>query len=144
MSRFRKLSQALWHCQYHLVWTPKYRYRILEGAVAQEVHSCIQIFCGQKSSDVVELNIQLDHVHLVALVPPKVSISDLMGLLKGRTAIRIFQKFPQLKQKPYWGNHFWAPGYCVDTVGLDADMIRSYVKHQEKQERRQEQLRLSL
>jgi putative transposase len=144
MSRFGKLSQALWHCQYHLVWTPKYRYRILEGTVGQEVVSCIHIFSGQKGSEVVELNVQRDHVHLVVMVPPKVSISELIGLLKGRTAIRMFQKFPQLKQKPYWGNHFWAPGYCVDTVGLNAEMIRSYVKHQEKQERRQEQMGLNL
>lgn len=144
MSRFRKLSHALWHCQYHLVWTPKYRFRILEGVVAQEVHSCIQIFCDQLGCEVVELNVQRDHIHLILMVPPKVSISVLMGTVKGRSAIRVFQKFPQLKQKPYWGNHFWASGYCVDTVGLDADMIRAYVKHQEKQERRQEQLRLHL
>ncbi len=115
MSRFLKLSQALWHCQYKLVLTPKNMYRILEGSVVQEVVSCIQIFSGQKGSEVVELNVQRDHVHLVAMVPPKVSISELIGLLKGRTAIRMFQKFPQLKQKPYWGNHFgplaivWTP-----------------------------------
>ena len=144
MSRFRKLSHVLGHCQYHLIWTPKYRYRILEGAVGQEVHSCLEIFCGQKGCEVIELNVRRDHIHLLVMVPPKVSISELVGLLKGRTAIRVFQKFPQLKQKPYWGNHFWAPGYCVDTVGLDAEMIRSYVKHQEKQERVQEQLRLPL
>jgi putative transposase len=94
MSRFRKLTHALWHCQYHLVWTPKYRYRILEGVVAEEVCSCLHIFCAQKGCEVVELNVQRDHVHLVAMVPPKVSISELMGLLKGRTAIRVFQKFP--------------------------------------------------
>lgn len=99
---------------------------------------------GQKGSEVVELNVQRDHVHLVSMVPPKVSISELVGLLKGRTAIRVFQKFPQLKQKPYWGNHFWAPGYCVDTVGLNAEMIRLYVKHQDRQERRQEQMGLNL
>jgi putative transposase len=82
----------------------------------------------------VELNIQKDHIHLLAKVPPKVSISHLMGVLKGKTAIRVFHKFPELKTKPYWGNHFWANGYCVDTVGLDSEMIRKYVKYQEQNE----------
>ena len=82
----------------------------------------------------MELNIQPDHVHLLTLVPPKISISKLLGTVKGRTAIRVFQKFPYLKQKPYWGNHFWAQGYCVDTVGVDAEMIKKYVKYQETKE----------
>jgi len=76
------------------------------------------------------------------MVPAKISISELLGTLKGRTAIRILKQFSYLKEKPYWGNHFWPPMYCVDTVGLDAEMIRKYVKHQEKTERRQEQLSL--
>ena len=142
MSRFRKLSHAIWHCQYHLVWVPKYRFRILTGPVGQEVYTCIQVFSGQKGCEIVELNVQPDHVHALLMVPPKVSISDLMGILKGRTAIRVFKQFPHLKQKPYWGNHFWAPGYCVDTVGLDAEMIRRYVKYQEDKERRSGQLKL--
>ena len=144
MSRFRRLSHVIWHCQYHLVWVPKYRNRVLKGEVGQEVHNCIQLFSSYKGCEVVELNIQNDHIHLIVFVPPKVSISELLGTLKGRTAIRIFKKFPKLKHKPYWGNHFWAPGYCVDTIGLDADMIRKYVKHQEDKERREEQLRLDL
>ena len=77
-------------------------------------------------------------MHLIVLVPPKISISDYLGIIKGRTAIRVFNKFKELKQKPYWGNHFWAKGYCVDTVGLDSDKIRKYVKHQEAKERRAE------
>lgn len=88
MSRFRKLSQALWHCQYHIVWTPKYRFRVLEGLVAQEVHNGIQVFCGRLGCEVVELNIQKEHIHLLVMVPPKVSISNLLGTVKGRTAIR--------------------------------------------------------
>ena len=141
MSRFQKLSHVLWHCQYHNVWVPKYRHRVLSGDVGQEVKNCIHVFTGQLGCEIVELNIQPDHVHLIANVPPKVSISKLMGTLKGRTAIRVFNKFPYLKKKPYWGNHFWAPGYCVDTVGLDSEMIRKYVKHQENKERMEEQLR---
>lgn len=142
MSRFRKLSHAIWHCQYHVVWVPKYRYRMLQGPVGQEVYNCIQVFLGHLQCEPIELNVQIDHVHLVAMVPPKVSISNLMGSLKGRTAIRVFKKFPYLKKKPYWGNHFWARGYCVDTIGLDADMICRYVKYQEDRERRDEQLHL--
>ena len=69
---------------------------------------------------VVELNVQVDHVHLLVKVPPKVSISKLMGVVKGRTALRLFTRYPYLRKKPYWGNHFWAKGYCVDTVGVDA------------------------
>lgn len=138
MSRFNKLSHVLWHCQYHIVWVPKYRYRILTGAVGREVFECIQVNSSRLDCQVIELNIQSDHVHLLIKVPPKQSISDLMGTLKGRTAIRIFKQFPYLKQRPYWGNHFWARGYCVDTVGLNADMILKYIKYQEKLEKQEE------
>ena len=86
-----------------------------------------------------ELNIQIDHIHLVVSVPPKVSISRVMGILKGKTAIKLFKSYPQLKKKPYWGNHFWSRGYCVDTIGMDEEKIRKYVKYQEEQERKEEQ-----
>jgi putative transposase len=138
MSRFRKLSHTIWHCQYHIVWVPKYRYRVLTGGVGQEVERCIRAFSERLGAEVVELNVREDHVHLLVMVPPKVSISEFMGTLKGRTAIRVFNKFRDLKRKPYWGNHFWAKGYCVDTVGLDADKIRKYVKYQEDKEKRNE------
>jgi len=76
------------------------------------------------------------------MVPPKISIFDYVGMIKGRTAIRVFNKFKKLKIRPYWGNKFWSRGYCIDTVGLDSDMIRKYVKHQEKKEKRAEQRKL--
>ncbi len=139
MSRFKKLSQTIWCCQYHIVWVPKYRFRILSGDIAREVSSCIRAFSEQKGCEVIELNVQIDHVHLLVMVPPKISISDFMGIIKGRTAIRVLNKFKGLKDKPYWGNKFWSRGYCVDTVGLDADMIRKYVKYQEQKEKRSEQ-----
>ena len=85
-------------CQYHIVWVPKYRIRILEGKVAIEVYNCIRAFTEQKHSEIVELNIQNDHVHLLVMVPPKVSISDYVGMIKGRTAIRVFNKFKNLKK----------------------------------------------
>jgi len=138
MSRFRKLSHTIWHCQYHLVWVPKYRHRILLGEIANEVAECIKAFSEQKGIEILEMNIQSDHIHLITMIPPKISVSDYCGIVKGRTAIRIFNKFKELKKKPYWGNHFWTEGYCVDTVGLDAEMIRKYVKYQEKEERKKE------
>ncbi|QII11694.1 transposase [Candidatus Kuenenia stuttgartiensis] len=141
MSRFRKLSHTIWHCQYHILWTPKYRLRILTGQVAEEVGKCIRAFSEQKGCEVVELNVQIDHVHLLVMVVPKILISDFVGIIKGRTAIRVFNKFRHLKQKPYWGNHFWSRGYCVDTVGLDTEKIRKYVKYQEQKERQEESQR---
>jgi len=144
MSRFRKLSHTIWHCQYHIVWVPKYRLKILDGKVAVEVEKCIRAFTQQQESEVIELNIQIDHVHLLTMIPPKVSVSNFVGTVKGRTAIRVFNKFRKLKENPYWGNHFWAKGYCADTVGLDSEMIRKYVKYQEQQERAAEQKQLKL
>ena len=135
MSRFRKLSQTIWHCQYHIIWVPKYRYRILNGKIAREVENCVRAFSEQLSCEIVELNIQVDHVHVLVFVPPKVSISGYVGTIKGRTAIRLFNRFRKLKEKPYWGNRFWARGYCVDTVGLDSEMVRKYIKYQEQKER---------
>src|SRR5512139_3407049 len=82
VSRFRKLSHTIWHCQYHIVWVPKYRYRILQGAVKEAAESGIMAICGYAGCEVVELNVQPDHVHLVVLIPPKLSISALMGRMK--------------------------------------------------------------
>ena len=142
MSGFEKLTHVLWHCQFHIVRVSKYRYRVLTGERAREVHNCVQVYSSRIGCRVVELNIQADHVPLLVKVPPKVSISHLMGVVKGKSALRLFTRFPYLKQKPYWGNHFWAKGYCVDTVGVDAEMIRTYVKYQEKQEQCQIQMNL--
>lgn len=144
MSRFKKLSHTLWHCQYHIVWAPKYRYRILEGEVKEEVKRCVCAFSEQKGCEITELNIQRDHVHLLVLIPPRLSVSDYAGIVKGRTAIRVLNRFRELRGKPYWGNHFWSKGYCVDTVGLDIEKIQAYVKYQERQEKRIEQGQLGL
>jgi len=136
MSRFRKLSQTIWHCQYHIVWVPKYRFKILIGKISQEVENCIRAFSEQQGCEILELNVQIDHVHVIVMVPPKLSISDFVGMVKGRTAIRILNKFRHLKKKPYWGNHFWTKGYCVDTIGLDSEMIRKYVKYQDGKDKK--------
>ena len=136
MSRFIKLSHAIWYCKYHIVWTPKYRYKILTGELKVEVDHCLRLYSSQKGGKIEELNVQKDHVHLIISIPPKVSVSEMVGILKGRTAIRVFSKFKKLKERPYWGNHFWAKGYCVDTIGLNIEMITKYVRFQEEQEKR--------
>ena len=85
------------------------------------------------------MSVQNDHIHLVVSIPPKVSVSQMMGILKGKLAIKLFKSYPKMKQKPYWGNHFWARGYFVSTVGIDEDIIKRYVKHQEKEEKQIEE-----
>ena len=92
-----------------------------------------------QSCELKEMNIQTDHIHLIVSIPPKISVSKLMGTLKGKTAIKISKSYPQLKKKPYWGNHFWSRGYFIDTIGLDEDKIKKYVIYKEKQERLEEQ-----
>ena len=142
LSRFKKLSQSIWHCQYHIVWVPKYRYKVLSGEIARDVENLMRAFSHRLECEIIELNVQIDHVHLLVMIPPKLSISSYVGQMKGRVAIRVLNKYKKLRQKPYWGNQFWAKGYCVDTVGLDGEMIRKYVKYQEENERRVEQQRL--
>jgi putative transposase len=142
MSRFQRASHVVWHCQYHIVWTPKCRFRILKGNVGKEVYRQIWILSEQLKIQIVELNVQIDHVHLLVKIPPKLSVSEVMGHLKGRTAIRLFSKFPYLRKHKLWGNHFWAKSYCVDTVGVNSEMIRKYVKYQEKHEVEDKQLSL--
>ncbi len=132
---YKKLSHVIYYHVYHIVWTPKYRYKVLEGPLKEFLEDQINLLCEWKRIEVLEKNVQPDHVHLVLSVPPKLSISKVMGILKGKTAIKIFKSYPGLKRKPYWGNHFWARGYCSSTVGFDEEKIRKYVKYQEQQEK---------
>ncbi|CAN5805014.1 IS200/IS605-like element IS1004 family transposase [soil metagenome] len=137
-SKYKKLSHVVYKCDYHIVWTPKYRYRVLFGEVKSLVENDIRMLCDRKSVELTELNVQIDHVHVVVSIPPKVSVSVLMGTLKGKLAIKLFKSYPKLKQKPYWGNHFWSRGYFVTTVGVDEEIIRRYVKYQEKEDKKEE------
>ena len=136
--KYRKTSHVVYECTYHVVWVPKYRFRILKGAIKELLEEDIRMLCSWKEVEVLELSVQEDHVHLVCSIPPKVSVSEFMGFLKGKLAIKLFKTYPRMKQKPYWGNHFWARGYFVNTVGIDEDVIRRYVKYQEEQEKRRE------
>ncbi|TXE13705.1 IS200/IS605 family transposase [Algoriphagus aquimarinus] len=124
MTKYRKLSHVVFKCDYHIVWVPKFRFRILKSAIKELVAHDIMMLYEWKGCIVEQLNVQEDHVHLLVSVPPKISISQLMGTLKGKIAIKLFKSYPKLKKKPYWGNRFWARGYFVNTVGLDEEMIK--------------------
>lgn len=139
MSKYRKLTHVVYKCDYHIVFTPKYRFRILTGQIMSMLEQDIRSICQWKDVELAELSIQIDHVHMIVSIPPRVSVSDFMGILKGKTAIKLFKSYPNLKKKPYWGNHFWARGYFVNTVGINEEMIRRYVKYQENKERQEEQ-----
>ena len=113
---------------------PKYRYKILDKVISEYSKQQIYRLCNQKDGvEVLELNVQLDHVHLVVTIPPKYAVSRFMGYLKGKLGLGLFDRFPQLRKR-YWGQHVWSRGYCVSTVGLDEDRIRKYVKWQTKRE----------
>jgi len=128
----------VYQCSYYIVWCPKYRFRILKGDVGRFLEQRIRSLCEWKDVELLEMNVMEDHIHLVVTIPLKLSISELMGILKGKTAISMFKSFPVLKKKPYWGNHFWSRGYCVTTVGLDEEKIQRYVKYQEENEKNEE------
>ncbi len=141
MRDINKLSHVVWECKYHLVWCPKYRFRILKGEVGRSVREIIKQLCEWKNVKILEGNVQVDHIHLVLSFPPKYSISEMVGFLKGKSAIKIFDTYLELKKR-YWGRHFWAKGYCVSTVGLDEKRIREYVRWQLKPDKTVEQLKL--
>lgn len=103
MSRFRRLSQTMWHCHFHIPWAPKYRYRVIAGEIADEVTNRIRAFSEHLNCEIIELSARRDHIHLLAMVPPKMALSDYVGMIKSRRAIRLLNKFRHLKEKPYGG-----------------------------------------
>ena len=134
MSRFKKLSHSLYECKYHIVFCPKYRYKILRGELAEYFRQQLYRLSSQKDQvEILEMNVQPDHVHMILSIPPKYAVSHLVGFLKGKISIHMFQRYEKLG-KIYWGRHFWSRGYCVSTIGLDEEMIRKYVKYQEAKE----------
>ncbi|MBN2115491.1 MAG: IS200/IS605 family transposase [Anaerolineales bacterium] len=136
--RFKRLSHSLYECKYHIVFCPKYRYRILKEAIGEYVRQQVYQLCKQKEEiEVLVMNIQPDHVHLVVSIPPKYAVSAFMGYLKGKLALCLFQQYESLGRR-YWGRHLWARGYCVSTIGLDEEKIRKYVQWQETQEKQTE------
>jgi putative transposase len=135
-TQFKRLSHSIYECKYHLVFCPKYRYRVLHGEVAEHAGREIQQLCKYKDGvEILEMNIQSDHIHLVLSIAPKYAVSNVMGYLKGKLALRLFDQYEHLGKR-YWGRHLWSRGYCVSTVGLDEERIRKYVRWQEEQEKR--------
>jgi putative transposase len=115
----------------------------MDGNLKEFIEENIRKLCEWKRAEILELNIQMDHVHIVVFLEPKMSVSEFMGTIKGKLAIKIFQSFAGLKKKPYWGNHFWSRGYCSSTVGLNEEQVRKYVKYQEEQEKKEEAQQLN-
>ena len=141
MKDFRRLAHAVWQCKYHIVWCPKYRFRILKGEVGESVRDIIKQLSEWKKVEILEGNVQTDHIHLVLSFPRKYAISEVVGYLKGKSAIKMFDMHSELKKR-YWGRHFWAKGYCVSTVGLDEEQIRKYVRWQLKKDKTMDQFKL--
>ena len=136
--RFRKLSHTLYECKYHIVFCPKYRHRIFADELAEYVRQQIYKLLGQKEGvEVIELNVQSDHVHMVVWIPPQYAVSEVLGYVKGKLALRLFQRYERFGRQ-YWGRHLWVRGYCVSTVGIDEEKIRQYVRWQEAKERQVE------
>ena len=122
-SNFKKLSHTLYECKYHIVFCPKYRHRILKGEVADYCRREYFNLMRQKDQvEVLELNIQADHVHTVVSIPPKYSVSSIMGFLKGRLSLSLFRRYERLGKR-FWGRHLWARGYCASTIGLNEEQI---------------------
>ncbi|MEF2294033.1 IS200/IS605 family transposase [Virgibacillus dokdonensis] len=122
------LSHTKWNCMYHIVFIPKYRRRTMYGKRRNDVREIIKKLCEYKGIEIVEGSVSIDHVHLCVKIPPKLSVSTFMGYLKGKSALMIFDRHPEYKNK---GNrHFWARGYYVDTVGRNEKVIKNYIKNQ--------------
>ena len=144
MSRFRKLTHTIYECKYHIVFCPKYRFRVLKDEVAEFVKHQLYYLCKQKDMlEILELNIQHDHVHMVISIPPKYAVSSIMGFLKGKLTIQLFRHYEEMGKR-YWGRHFWSRGFCVSTVGLNEEQIRKYVKWQGKKDKDIEQMQLMI
>jgi len=135
------LEHVVYECKYHIVLVPKYRYKIFEKEVKVAIRDEIKKLCIWMKIEIIEVNICKDRIHVCCSIPPKCSISEVIGTIKGKSAIRIFKKFPELK-KQYWGSHFWSRGYFVSTVGLNEDKIKNYIKDQDKRDRLENQGKL--
>ena len=125
------LSHTKWMCKYHIVFTPKYRRKAIYYKVRLDLIDIIKHLCGCRGVEIIEGHMMPDHVHLLVLIPPKLSISDFMGYLKSKSALMIFDKHANLKYK-YGNRKFWARGYYVSTVGLDEKIVAKYIREQEK------------
>ena len=140
MREWQSQAHVKWYCRYHVVIVPKYRRKSMFGAIRREVGEIFKELCRRFGIELVEGHVMVDHVHMCLSVPPKYSVANTVGKLKGKAAIMIHQKYG--RQRNFVGLHFWARGYCVSTVGLDEATVREYIRTQEEQEKKEEQLRL--
>ncbi len=123
------LSHTQWNCKYHVVFAPKYRRQAIYGKIKSDIGKILRKLCDQKGVEILEATACPDHVHMILAIPPKYSISSVMGYLKGKSSLMIFDRHANLKYK-YGNRHFWCRGYYVDTVGRNEKAIREYVKNQ--------------
>ena len=137
----QSLSHTKWECKYRLVWIPKYRKKELYGGLRKYLGPWFKDLASQKESQILEGHLKPDHVHMLISIPPKDSVSQVVGFLKGKSAIQV-ARVHLGKRKNFTGQHFWARGYFVSTVGIDEQTIRAYIKAQEKEDRRLDQMNL--
>lgn len=134
MKDYQSLSHVKWVCKYHVVWVPKYRCKKLHGELRRRLGETLHELCQQKGIELLEGHAMPDRIHVCLNVPPKYSISHVIGFLKGKSAIRMHKEFSKAKST---GKHFWVRGYFVSTLGLDEKEVREYIRNQEQSDKRQ-------
>jgi putative transposase len=135
------LSHTKWECKYHVVWIPKYRKKKLYGQLRKHLGEVFHELARQKECVIIEGHLNLDHVHMLISIPPKYAVSQVVGFIKGKSAIHIARNYLG-RSKNFTGQHFWARGYFVTTVGRDEKAVREYIKKQEQEDKRLDQLKL--
>ena len=123
------LDHTTWRCQYHVVFAPKYRRLEIYGAIKADIGKILRQLCQQKGVEIIEAEACPDHIHMLISIPPKYSVSQIMGFLKGKSSLMIFKKYANLKYK-YGNRHFWCRGYYVSTVGANKKVIQEYIRNQ--------------
>ena len=137
----QSLRHTRWECKYHVVWIPKYRRKTLYGQLRKYLGEVMRKLAIQRESMIIEGHLMTDHIHLLISIPPKYSVSQVIGYMKGKSAIHIARAYIG-QRKNFTGQHFWARGYYVSTVGLDEEVVRSYIKKQEQEDQRLEQMNM--
>lgn len=133
------LSHTKWRCQYHIVFAAKYRRQIIYGKYKAEIGKILRTICIRSGVEIIEENACPDHIHMLVTIPPKMSVSKFMGILKGKSSLMIFDRFAHLKYK-YGNRHFWCRGYYVDTVGRNKAAITKYIQNQIQEDQIAEQI----
>ena len=123
------LAHTKWNCKYHIVFAPKYRRQIIYGKIKQDIGIMLRRLCEYKQVEILEAEACKDHIHMLISIPPKYSVSQIMGYLKGKSSLMIFEKYANMKYK-YGNRHFWCRGYYVDTVGRNKKAIQEYIRRQ--------------